>query len=82
VNEWKPDVTLRTWEGLVAEVETVEKTEDGKILVYLHWYAFQGYADGRKNGRKSCHDASTVYQKCPQQVCPPTPCLTSDIEIL
>lgn len=35
---WKPPKDLASWENLVAEVETVEKTASGLILVYLLWY--------------------------------------------
>ena len=35
---WEPPNELPSWEDLVAEVETVEKTSKGLILVYLIWY--------------------------------------------
>ena len=38
VSSWKPPTDLVSWDDLVAEVETVEKTENGLIVVYLEWY--------------------------------------------
>jgi hypothetical protein len=37
-SSWKPPTDLDSWDDKVAEVETVEKTDKGLILVYLHWY--------------------------------------------
>ena len=38
ISSWKPPADLASWDNMVAEVETVEKTDTGVVLVYLHWY--------------------------------------------
>jgi len=38
ISEWKPPSDLASWDDKVAVVETVEKMENGMILVYLLWY--------------------------------------------
>jgi len=58
MNAWEPPKDLVSWDDKVANVETVEKTENGLVLVYLHW----------KDGHKSCHDTTVVYAKCPQRM--------------
>ena len=37
ISNWKPPADLETWDDKVADVETVEKTDSGLILVYLQW---------------------------------------------
>jgi chromobox protein 1 len=37
-SDWKPPSDLENWDDKVSDVETVEKTDKGLILVYLHWY--------------------------------------------
>lgn len=76
ISEWKPPPDLTSWDDKVAAVETVEKTDNGMILVYLLWYGTHSkfvvcsLIWVRKNGRKSVHDTTAVYQKCPQRVIP------------
>jgi len=77
ISEWKPPSDLASWDDKVAAVETVERMENGMILVYLLWYEPAGtilwagsLTLGRKNGRKSVHDTTVVYHKCPQRVSP------------
>lgn len=35
---WKPPADMESWDDKVAHVETVERTDDGLLLVYLQWY--------------------------------------------
>lgn len=37
VPSWKPPADLNDWDDLVADVDTVEKTDNGIIVVYLQW---------------------------------------------
>jgi len=37
ISEWKPPADLESWDDKVAAVETMEKTDNGMILVYLLW---------------------------------------------
>ena len=36
-SSWKPPADLESWDDKVADIETVEKTDEGIILVYLNW---------------------------------------------
>lgn len=38
ISNWKPPADLENWDDKVADIETVEKTDSGLILVYLQWY--------------------------------------------
>ena len=40
---WMPPKHLKSWEHLVAEIETLEKLANGVIMVYLHWYLPYSY---------------------------------------
>ena len=37
ISNWKPPADLETWDDKVADIETVEKTDSGLVLVYLQW---------------------------------------------
>lgn len=37
IASWQPPADLENWDDKVAEVDTVEKVDNGLILVYLHW---------------------------------------------
>lgn len=53
---WKPPVG--SWEDEIDRVDACERESDGRLVVYLVW----------KNGRKTRHETSVIYQKCPQKV--------------
>ncbi|KAF5120902.1 Chromo domain-containing protein 2 [Metarhizium anisopliae] len=53
---WKPPIG--SWEDEIDRVDACEKESDGRLVVYLVW----------KNGRKTRHETSVIYQKCPQKV--------------
>ena len=38
VSTWTPPADVDSWDDMVAHVETVEKTDNGLICVYLQWY--------------------------------------------
>jgi chromobox protein 1 len=40
-------------------LDACEDEESGKLMVYLEW----------KNGKKTQHPTSVIYQRCPQKVC-------------
>lgn len=40
ISAWRPPADLESWDEKVAAVETVEKTDNGMVLVYLLWYCF------------------------------------------
>jgi chromobox protein 1 len=68
---WKPPSDLASWDDRIAEVETVERTAEGPLLVFIIWYGSiweRVLTCLRKNGHRSCHDTTVVYDKCPQQV--------------
>ncbi|KAK8912304.1 Chromatin-associated protein swi6 [Metarhizium anisopliae] len=44
-------------EDEIDRVDACEKESDGRLVVYLVW----------KNGRKTRHETSVIYQKCPQK---------------
>lgn len=54
---WKPPPG--SWEDHVANLDACEDEESGKLMVYLTW----------KNGQKTQHPTSVIYQRCPQKVC-------------
>jgi hypothetical protein len=53
---WTPPVG--SWEDAINRIDACEKNADGGYVVYLVW----------KNGKKTKHATSVVYQKCPQKV--------------
>lgn len=54
---WKPPAG--SWEDHIAQLDACEDEESGKLMVYLTW----------KNGHKTQHETSVIYQRCPQKVC-------------
>ncbi|PIA14160.1 Swi6 protein, partial [Coemansia reversa NRRL 1564] len=44
------------WEPLVKEIETIDRVEDGTLIVFVQW----------KDGKTTEHPAKVVYKKCPQ----------------
>jgi chromobox protein 1 len=60
---WKPPAG--SWEDHIAQLDACEDEESGKLMVYLTW----------KNGHKTQHETSIIYQRCPQKVgfLPPNP---------
>ncbi|KAK5652737.1 hypothetical protein OQA88_9590 [Cercophora sp. LCS_1] len=53
---WKPPAG--SWEDHIAQLDACQDEATGKLMVYLTW----------KNGHKTQHDTSVVYQRCPQKV--------------
>ncbi|KAL2257618.1 hypothetical protein VTK26DRAFT_9390 [Humicola hyalothermophila] len=53
---WKPPPG--SWEDHVAQLDACEDEETGKLMVYLTW----------KNGHKTQHETSVIYQRCPQKM--------------
>jgi chromobox protein 1 len=53
---WKPPAG--SWEDHIAQLDACEDEESGKLMVYLTW----------KNGHKTQHETSVIYQRCPQKV--------------
>ncbi|KAJ2439050.1 hypothetical protein GGF42_008090, partial [Coemansia sp. RSA 2424] len=49
-----PDVD--NWEPLIKEIETVDRKEKDKLIVFIAW----------KNGQITSHPIELAYQKCPQ----------------
>jgi chromobox protein 1 len=47
-----------SWDDEEVSIDACDNAGDGKLVVYLNW----------KNGRKTKHDASVIYKKCPQKV--------------
>jgi hypothetical protein len=37
ISEWKPPAELESWDDKVAAVETMEKGDNGMVLVFLLW---------------------------------------------
>jgi len=77
-DKWKPPAG--NWEDAISHIDTIEKTDSG-LICYVQWQVSEGrnrvtiVADSvvsRSNGRKSQHDVSVVYKKCPQRVLLPT----------
>jgi chromobox protein 1 len=54
--DWTPPSGL--WDDEEVSIDACDNVGDGKLVVYLMW----------KNKRKTKHDASVIYQKCPQKV--------------
>ncbi|KAJ2879092.1 hypothetical protein GGI21_001741 [Coemansia aciculifera] len=44
------------WEPLIKEIETVDRKEKDKLIVFIEW----------KNGQVTSHPIELAYQKCPQ----------------
>lgn len=38
ISTWKPPADLENWDDKVSYVDTVERTDNGLVLVYLQWY--------------------------------------------
>ncbi|KAK1759575.1 hypothetical protein QBC47DRAFT_372425 [Echria macrotheca] len=53
---WKPPAG--SWEDHIAQLDACEDEESGKLMVYLTW----------KNGHKTQHETSIIYQRCPQKM--------------
>ncbi|KAK1827708.1 putative heterochromatin factor HP1 [Podospora conica] len=53
---WKPPAG--SWEDHIAQLDACEDEETGKLMVYLTW----------KNGHKTQHETSIIYQRCPQKM--------------
>ncbi|KAK3900761.1 hypothetical protein C8A05DRAFT_35588 [Staphylotrichum tortipilum] len=53
---WKPPPG--SWEEHVAHLDACEDEESGSLVVYLTW----------KNGKKTQHSTSVIYQRCPQKM--------------
>jgi hypothetical protein len=54
--KWTPP--LGSWEDDIEYIDACEDEGSGKLVVYLNW----------KNGKKTKHDTSVIYKKCPQKV--------------
>ncbi|KAL3952724.1 hypothetical protein ACCO45_012667 [Purpureocillium lilacinum] len=53
---WEPPPG--SWEYYIKAITGLEDDSGGKLTVYLDW----------KNGRKTKHDTSVIYKKCPQMM--------------
>ncbi|KAK0641045.1 hypothetical protein B0T16DRAFT_461157 [Cercophora newfieldiana] len=53
---WKPPAG--SWEDHIAQLDACEDEDSGKLMVYLTW----------KNGHKTQHETSVIYQRCPQKM--------------
>ncbi|KAK0708194.1 chromo domain-like protein [Lasiosphaeris hirsuta] len=53
---WKPPPG--SWEDHIAQLDACEDEESGKLMVYLTW----------KNGHKTQHETSVIYNRCPQRM--------------
>ncbi|KAK3349357.1 hypothetical protein B0T25DRAFT_240300 [Lasiosphaeria hispida] len=53
---WKPPAG--SWEDHIAQLDACEDEESGKLMVYLTW----------KNGHKTQHETSVIYNRCPQKM--------------
>ncbi|OMJ28210.1 Chromatin-associated protein swi6 [Smittium culicis] len=47
-----------SWEDLVDKIDTVDRTPDNGLVVYIEW----------KNGKKTVHPSSVINLKCPQKI--------------
>lgn len=47
------------WETQIAMFEDIDIDDAGRLMFYVTWV----------NGRKSVHEATELYKKCPQKVC-------------
>ncbi|RCI15766.1 hypothetical protein L249_2755 [Ophiocordyceps polyrhachis-furcata BCC 54312] len=54
--KWNPPAG--SWEDEIESIEAFEDEGSGKLAVYLIW----------KNGKKTKHDTSVIYKKCPQKM--------------
>ncbi|PHH58784.1 hypothetical protein CDD81_4583 [Ophiocordyceps australis] len=54
--KWSPPAG--SWEDEIETIDACEAEGNGKLVVYLIW----------KNGRKTRHDTSVIYKKCPQKM--------------
>jgi hypothetical protein len=54
--DWTPP--SGSWDDEEVSIDACDKAGDGKLVVYLTW----------KNGRKTKHNTSIIYKKCPQKV--------------
>ncbi|PHH87707.1 hypothetical protein CDD83_8510 [Cordyceps sp. RAO-2017] len=54
--KWSPPAG--SWEDEIESIDACEDEGSGKLVVYLIW----------KNGRKTKHDTSVIYKKCPQKM--------------
>ncbi|OLY78771.1 Chromatin-associated protein swi6 [Smittium mucronatum] len=55
-DDFPPDVD--SWEDLVEKIDTVDRTPDSGLVVYIVW----------KNGKKTVHPSSVINTKCPQKI--------------
>ncbi|KAJ1721382.1 hypothetical protein LPJ61_006050 [Coemansia biformis] len=46
------------WEPLVDEINTIDRAQDGSLVVYICW----------KNGKSTEHPAEVAYKRCPQKM--------------
>ncbi|KAK5994995.1 Chromo domain-containing 2-like protein [Cladobotryum mycophilum] len=53
---WSPPAG--SWEDEIESIDACEDEGSGRLVVYLVW----------KNGRKTKHDTSVIYKKCPQKM--------------
>jgi chromobox protein 1 len=53
---WKPPPG--SWEDHIAQLDACEDEVTHKLVVYVTW----------KNGHKTQHETSVIYQRCPQKV--------------
>ncbi|QUC16445.1 uncharacterized protein UV8b_00686 [Ustilaginoidea virens] len=56
VKAWAPPAG--SWEEEIDTIDACEEEANGKLVVYLVW----------KNGKKTKHDTSVIYKKCPQKM--------------
>ncbi|PFH55388.1 hypothetical protein XA68_18437 [Ophiocordyceps unilateralis] len=54
--KWSPPAG--SWEDEIESIDACEDEGSGRLAVYLIW----------KNGRKTKHDTSVIYKKCPQKM--------------
>ncbi|KAF4504787.1 hypothetical protein G6O67_008195 [Ophiocordyceps sinensis] len=54
--KWSPPAG--SWEDEIESIDACEDEGSGRLVVYLIW----------KNGRKTKHDTSVIYKKCPQKM--------------
>ncbi|KJZ78453.1 hypothetical protein HIM_01844 [Hirsutella minnesotensis 3608] len=54
--KWSPPAG--SWEDEIESIDACEDEGSGKLVVYLIW----------KNGRKTKHDTTVIYKKCPQKM--------------
>ncbi|KAK0709441.1 hypothetical protein B0T26DRAFT_742882 [Lasiosphaeria miniovina] len=54
--QWKPPAG--SWEDHIAQLDACEDEDTHKLMVYLTW----------KNGHKTQHETSVIYNRCPQKM--------------